>query len=151
MKKSQRTSLVTVAEAAKDRSWILLDAKGKTLGRFASEITKILRGKHKVTYTPYLDSGDGVIVLNAQGIKVSGKKEARKIYRYHTGAMSGLREIPYRIMKSRHPEYIIRHAVAGMMPRTRLGKQQLRKLRIFPDEKHDMHAQLPIPILLTTR
>lgn len=128
------------------RQWFVLDATGKTLGRFASEISKILRGKHKPTYTSHEDSGDGVIVINAEKIKVTGAKEAQKIYRYHTGAMSGMREVPYRTMKARKPEYIIEHAVHGMLPRTRLGRQQNKRLRVFAGDKHSMEAQQPVVV-----
>lgn len=125
-------------------SWFILDAAGKTLGRFASEVTKVLRGKHKPTFTPYADGGDGVIIINADKIEVTGNKEAQKIYRYYTGSMSGLREIPYRTMKARKPEYILERAVQGMMPKSRLAKQQLRRLRVFADANHGMAAQKPI-------
>lgn len=128
------------------QNWLILDASGKTLGRLSAEIAKILRGKHKPIYTSYMDCGDGVIVINAEKVKVSGAKEAQKIYRYYTGSMSGLREIPYRTMQARKPEYIIEHAVKGMMPKSRLGKQQLKKLRIFAGDKHDLAAQQPISV-----
>ncbi len=127
-------------------SWFVLDASGKTLGRLAAEISKILRGKHKPSFTTYLDCGDGVVVINADKVKVTGSKEAQKIYRYYTGSMSGLREIPYRMMKARKPEYIIEHAVKGMMPKTRLARQQLKKLRIFAGEEHNLAAQQPIHV-----
>ena len=125
-------------------SWFIFDAAGKTLGRFASEVTKVLRGKHKPTFTPYADGGDGVIIINAGQIAVTGNKEAQKIYRYYTGHMSGLREVPYRTMKARKPEYILERAVQGMMPKTRLAKHQLRRLRVFADANHGMAAQKPI-------
>lgn len=128
------------------RQWFLLDATGKTLGRLASEIAKILRGKHKPTYTAHVDSGDGVIVINADKIKVTGDKEAQKIYRYHTGAMSGMREVPYRTVLARKPHYIIEHAVHGMVPRSRLGRQQMKRLKVFAGEQHPMQAQQPIPV-----
>ena len=125
------------------KSWFLLDAEGKTLGRFASEIAKILRGKHKPTFTPHVDTGDGVVIINAGKIKVTGAKEAQKIYRYYTGHIGGMREVPYSVMKGRKPEYIIKHAVNGMMPKTKLGRAQMKKLRIFADTEHDMQAQKP--------
>ena len=131
-------------EADVKRSWFILDAAGKTLGRFASEITKILRGKHKPTFTTFMDAGDGVIIINADKIVVTGNKEAHKIYRYYTGSMSGLREVPYRTMKARKPEYIIEHAVKTMMPRTRLANAQLKRLRVFAGTDHNMAAQKPI-------
>jgi large subunit ribosomal protein L13 len=127
-------------------TWFVLDAAGKTLGRLASEIAKILRGKHKPSYTPYMDCGDGVIVINAEQIEVTGSKEAQKIYRYHTGAMSGMREVPYRTMRARKPQYIIEHAVKGMMPSSRLGRQQMKKLRVFAGKEHSMSAQQPITV-----
>lgn len=127
-------------------NWFIFDATGKTLGRLTSEISKILRGKHKPTFTTYLDCGDGVIVINAEKVKVTGSKEAQKIYRYYTGSINGLREIPYRVMKARKPQYIIESAVKGMMPKTRLGKQQLRKLRVFAGAEHDLAAQQPIQV-----
>lgn len=127
-------------------NWLILDATGKTLGRLTAEISKILRGKHKPIYTPYMDCGDGVIVVNADKIEVTGAKDAQKIYRYYTGSMSGMREVPYRMMKARKPGYIIEHAVKGMMPKSRLGRQQLKKLRIFAGEEHGMSAQQPIHV-----
>jgi large subunit ribosomal protein L13 len=146
MNKRNQTRLLTKQEALQDRKWFIFDARGKTLGRFASRVAQILRGRHKVTYTPYVDCGDGVIIINADKIKVTGSKEAQKIYRYHTGAMSGLREVPYRVMKARKPDYILRNAIAGMLPQSRLARQQLKKLRIFAGDKHDMQAQNPIAI-----
>lgn len=125
-------------------SWFILDAAGKTLGRFAAEITKILRGKHKPTFTTFADAGDGVIVINAEKIHVTGTKEAQKLYRYYTGSMSGLREVPYRTMKARKPEYIIEHAVKGMMPHSRLARAQLKRLRVFAGAEHNLDAQKPI-------
>ena len=144
--KKNATILLTKEAAQSARKWFLLDASGKTLGRFSSEVAKILRGKHKPQLTPHVDSGDGVIIINASKIKVTGAKEAQKIYRYYTGSMGGMREIPYRVMQARKPDYIIRRAVKGMMPKTRLSEAQMKKLRIFGDEVHDMHAQQPIPV-----
>lgn len=148
MKKSKlpSTTLKTKEQAIAERKWVLFDAKGKTLGRFASEIAKVLRGKHKPSFTPHVDCGDGVIVINAEQIKVTGSKDEKKIYRYYTGAISGLREVPYDVMLERKPEYIITSAVKGMMPNSRLGKQQLKKLRVFAGAEHDLQAQQPIQI-----
>lgn len=144
-KKKNTTVLLTKEEAVSARKWFLLDASGKTLGRFAAEVAKILRGKHKPGFTPHVDAGDGVVIINAEKIVVTGAKEAQKIYRYHTGAMSGMREVPYRTMLARKPDYIIWHAVKGMMPKTRLTEAQMKKLRIYAGEKHDMNAQAPVP------
>jgi large subunit ribosomal protein L13 len=146
MKKKNTTVLLTKEEVIPGRKWLLLDATGKTLGRFAAEVAKILRGKHKPGFTPHVDCGDGVVIVNAEKIVVTGAKEAQKIYRYHTGAMSGMREVPYRTMQARKPDYIIWHAVKGMMPKTRLTEAQMKKLRICKGEKHDMGAQAPIPV-----
>lgn len=128
------------------QNWLVIDASGKTLGRLCTEIAKVLRGKHKPTFTTYMDCGDGVIVINAEKVVVTGSKDAQKIYRYYTGSMSGLREIPFRTMKARKPEYIIEHAVKGMMPSSRLGSQQLKKLRVFAGAEHNMEAQKPIQV-----
>lgn len=146
LNKQQQTTLLTKEQAVKDQKWLVLDASGKTLGRFASEVAKILRGKHKTTFTSHVESGDGVIIINADKIVVTGSKEARKIYRYYTGHMGGLREIPYRTMMARKPEYIITNAVEGMMPKTRLSKHQLRRLRVFAGTQHDMQSQNPIVV-----
>lgn len=142
MYKQQKSFQLKTADVK--RTWLILDAAGKTLGRFASEITKILRGKHKPTFTTYIDGGDGVIVINADKIVVTGSKEAQKLYRYYTGYMGGLREIPFLTMQARHPDYIIERAVKGMMPKTRLANAQLKRLRIFAGAEHDMVAQQPV-------
>jgi len=128
------------------RRWFLLDATGKTLGRFASEVTKILRGKHRPDFTTYEDTGDGVIIINAEKIRVTGAKQVQKIYRYYTGFMGGLREIPYDVMQSRNPTYIIEHAVLGMMPRNRVASAQAKRLRVFAGSEHNMEAQQPIQV-----
>lgn len=141
-----KTILLTKEEAQAARKWFILDASGKTLGRFASEVAKILRGKHKPHFTAHVDTGDGVIIINAEKIAVTGAKQAQKTYFYHTGAMSGLREVPYEVMKARKPDYIIRRAVKGMMPKTRLAEAQMKKLRIFKGDKHDMDAQQPVSV-----
>lgn len=140
----QKTTQLTHADI--NRTWFVLDAAGKTLGRFASEVTKILRGKHKPTFTTYIDGGDGVIVINADKIVVTGNKEASKIYRYYTGSMSGLREIPYRVMKARKPTYLLENAIKKMMPRTRLADAQLKRLRLFVGQEHNMSAQKPVTV-----
>lgn len=141
--KQQKSTLLTREQALQNKKWFLLDAKGKTLGRFAAEVAKILRGKHKPDFTPHVDCGDGVIIINAKQVEVTGAKEAQKIYRYYTGAIGGLREIPYRVMRDRHPEYILKRAIQGMLPNSRLGKQQIKKLRIFAGDQHQMQAQQP--------
>jgi large subunit ribosomal protein L13 len=126
--------------------WFILDASGKTLGRLASEISKILRGKHSPTYTPHVDGGDGVIIINAEKVKVTGNKEAQKVYRHHTGFIGNLKEIGYRTMLARKPGYIIEHAVKGMMPKNRLTRKQMKRLRVFAGENHNMQAQQPVNV-----
>lgn len=143
-KRYQQQKTFQLKEADVKRSWFILDAAGKTLGRFASEVTKILRGKHKPTFTSFIDGGDGVIVINADKIVVTGNKEATKVYKYHTGYVNGLREIPYRTMMARRPEYIIEHATKRMMPHSRLANAQIKRLRIFKGAEHNMEAQQPI-------
>jgi large subunit ribosomal protein L13 len=144
MDKNNSTSFKNIKDVK--RQWFLFDAKGKTLGRLACEIAKILRGKHRPDFTPFVDCGDGVIVINAEKIVVTGSKKVRKIYRYYTGSMSGLREIPYETMIARRPTYPVEHAVKGMVPKSRLGGQQLRRLRVFAGAEHDMSAQQPIEV-----
>jgi large subunit ribosomal protein L13 len=142
-KNKESTLLLTKEQVAGSRKWFLLDATGKTLGRFASEVATILRGKHKTTYTPHVDGGDGVIIINADKIMVTGNKESQKNYIYNTGFMGGLREIPLNVMRGRKPAFILEHAIKGMMPSNRLTSLQLKRLRVFAGDKHDMQAQAP--------
>lgn len=147
MKQKQETKTTLVRkEDTRNKNWYVLDASGKTLGRFCTEISKILRGKHKPSFTPNVDNGDGVIVINADKIQVTGAKEAQKIYHYYTGHIGGLREIPYRNMIAKNPTYVIHYGVKGMMPKSRLGKQQLRKLRVYKGDEHPYMAQKPIKV-----
>ena len=143
---NQKTSLLTKQKALESRRWYLFDASGKTLGRFAAEVAKVLRGKHRPDYTPHVDCGDGVVIINAEKIAVTGMKEARKIYRRYTGFIGGLREVPLETLRARKPTYILEHAIKGMMPKTRLGGQQLGKLRIYAGSEHRMKSQNPIPV-----
>jgi large subunit ribosomal protein L13 len=146
MNRKQSTTLLTKKQATESRKWFVLDASGKTLGRFAAEVATILTGKHRPDYTPYVDTGDGVVIINADKIQVTGMKYARKIYRSYTGFMGGLREVPYETMIARKPTYVLWHAIHGMVPRSRLGRQQMKKLRIYAGAEHDMQAQKPIPV-----
>jgi large subunit ribosomal protein L13 len=141
----QKSRLLTKQEAVDSRKWHVLDATGKTLGRFAAEVTKILRGKHRTDYTPHVDCGDGVVIINAEKITVTGMKAARKIYRSYTGFIGGMREVPYDTLMARKPTEILERAIKGMMPKTRLGGQQVRKLRIYAGPEHRMKAQKPTP------
>jgi large subunit ribosomal protein L13 len=126
-----------------ERKWYVIDADGKTLGRLASEVASILRGKKKPIYTPHVDTGDYVIVINAEKVAVTGKKRKEKIYKRHTGYPGGLRELTFEKLQARHPEEIIRHAVKGMMPNGRLGRQMFKKLRVYAGPEHEHTAQKP--------
>lgn len=132
------------------RQWFVFDAEGKILGRLASEIAKVLRGKHKTSFLTHQDVGDGVIVINADKVKVTGNKEVQKIYRRHTGAMSGMRETTLDVMRKKKPEYIIEKAVRGMVPRSRLGRQQVSRLKVFAGKEHNLQAQQPIVVNTST-
>jgi large subunit ribosomal protein L13 len=131
--------------ASVERKWHLIDAEGQTLGRLATEIARLLRGKNKPQYTPHIDTGDFVVVVNAERVVVTGKKAEQKVYRRHTGYPGGLREMSYEVMLERKPTEILRRAVKGMMPRTRLGRQQIRKLKIYAGPEHPHEAQAPEP------
>ena len=148
MNKKQNTLLLTREQALQARQWVLFDATGLTLGRFASEVAKILRGKHRPDFTPNVDCGDGVVIINADKVVVTGMKAARKIYRSYTGFIGGLKEVPYNTMMARKPTYILTHAIKGMMPKSRLGNQQLKKLRVYAGPNHRMEAQNPTQIHL---
>lgn len=121
-----------------DRKWYVVDAEGKTLGRLASEIAKVLRGKHKPIFTPHMDTGDYVIVVNAEKIKVTGKKLEQKIYYKHSGYVGGMKETTLKDMLLKHPERVVEYAVKGMLPKGPLGRQMYRKLFVYvgPDHKH---------------
>lgn len=129
-----------------DRKWYIVDADGMILGRLAARIASILRGKHKPTFSPHLDSGDFVIVINAEKVQVTGKKEEQKIYFRHTEYPGGDRYTTLSQMRRKHPERIIRHAVKGMLPRGPLGYRQIRKLKIYTGSKHPHEAQRPMPL-----
>jgi large subunit ribosomal protein L13 len=126
-----------------ERKWYVVDAEGKTLGRLATEIARILRGKNKPQYTPHVDTGDFVVVVNADKVVVTGRKAEQKVYRRHSGYPGGMKETSYARMMERKPTEILRKAVHGMMPRTRLGRQQLRKLKIYAGPEHPHTAQSP--------
>lgn len=126
-----------------ERKWYVVDADGKTLGRLAAEVAKILRGKHKPIYTPHVDCGDFVIVVNAEKIRVTGKKMDNKIYRWHTGYIGNLKERTFREMNQRSPERIIELAVKGMLPHNSLGSQMYTKLKVYAGAEHKHEAQKP--------
>lgn len=125
------------------RKWYLIDAQDKILGRLASRAATMLRGKDKGEYTPHIDTGDEVIIINAEKVKVTGKKMDQKIYKSFSGYPGGLRERSMRDVMKRKPEYIITHAVKGMLPNNRLGRQQLKKLKVYAGSKHPHESQNP--------
>jgi large subunit ribosomal protein L13 len=126
-----------------ERKWYVVDAEGRTLGRLATEIAKILRGKNKPQYTPHVDVGDFVVVVNAEKVVVTGRKAEQKVYRRYSGYPGGLKETSYARMMERRPEEILRRAVYGMMPKTRLARRQMVKLKIYAGPEHPHAAQNP--------
>lgn len=125
------------------RKWYVVDAAGKPLGRLATEVARLLRGKGKVIFTPHVDVGDHVIVINAAKVRLTGTKPFKKFYRYHTGYPGGLREIPYYLLLARNPEKAVEEAVKGMLPHNRLGRKMLRRLRVYRGPEHPHQAQQP--------
>ena len=126
-----------------DHKWYVIDAEDKTLGKVAAEIAMILRGKKKPIYTPHVDCGDYVVVVNAEKVAVTGKKENQKIYRSHSGYPGGLKETTLAELRAKKPEEIIRHAVKGMMPKGKLGRQMFKKLKVYAGPEHPHAAQNP--------
>lgn len=126
-----------------ERKWYIIDAEGKTLGRLSTEIAKILTGKNKPIYTPHVDTGDFVIVINADKVVLSGNKLEQKMYRYHTGYAGGLKEIPYKKLMVQKPGEAIRHAVKGMLPKNSLGRAMYKKLKVYSGTDHKHQAQQP--------
>ena len=126
-----------------ERKWYVVDAEGKTLGRLASEVANVLRGKNKPTYTPHIDTGDYVIVVNAEKIQVTGKKLDQKIYYHHSEYVGGMKEATLREMMQKKPEFVITHAVKGMLPKGPLGRQMLKKLHVYAGPEHNHAAQKP--------
>ena len=130
------------------RKWYVVDAQGVVLGRLASQIANILRGKNKPVYTPHVDTGDYVIVINADKIVLTGKKLDQKIYYKHSGFPGGLKETPYRRLLSEKPEFVIRHAVTGMLPKGVLGRNMAKKLKVYAGPEHDHAAQQPETLVI---
>ena len=126
-----------------ERKWYVVDASDKTLGRLASEVAKVLRGKNKPIYTPHCDTGDYVIIINADKIKVTGKKLDNKLYRKHSDYVGGFKETTLRVMMDKKPEEVVKHAVKGMLPKNALGKDMLKKLFVYAGSEHKHQAQSP--------
>ena len=133
----------SVKKSEIERKWYIIDAADKPLGRVATEAAKLLRGKHKPTYTPHLDTGDHVIILNCSKVVLTGKKLDQKIYRRHSGYSGGLKEIKAKDLLAKSPEKMMMRAVKGMLPHNSLGRQMLRKLRVYAGSEHENAAQKP--------
>ena len=129
--------------ATVERKWFVIDAEGLTLGRMATQVAVLLHGKHKPTYTPHVDTGDHVIIVNAEKVVLTGKKLDQKMYTYHTGYVGGLKQIPYRRLLATKPEFAIRESVRRMLPKGPLGYAMLRKLRVYRGPEHKQQAQNP--------
>jgi len=125
------------------RKWFIVDAKGKILGRLATHIASVLRGKHKTSFTPHVDCGDGVIVLNAKDVKVTGKKMEQKLYRKYTGYPGGLKEKNLGWMLQKKPTHVLKTAVEKMLPKNKIGDQMIKRLKVYADDKHPHLAQAP--------
>lgn len=143
MNKTTLPSLATL-----DRQWYVVDAADQTLGRLASEVAQILRGKNKPTYTPHLDTGDFVVVINADKVRVSGNKATDKLYRRHSGRPGGMKTETFAHLQARLPERIVEVAIKGMLPHNALGRQMFRKLKVYRGSEHPHTAQLPQPLAL---
>ncbi len=126
-----------------ERKWYVVDAEGMVLGRLASQVANILRGKHKPIYTPHVDTGDYVIVVNADKIVLTGKKLDQKIYYHHSGYVGGLKETKYRNLMADKPEFALRHAVVGMLPKSPLGRKMATKMHVYSGAEHEHAAQQP--------
>lgn len=126
-----------------ERKWYVVDAEGKTLGRLASEVAKVLSGKTKPIYTPHVDTGDFVIIINAEKVVLTGKKLEQKYYRTYSGHIGGLKETKYKDMMKNKPELVMTHAVKGMLPKNKLGRAMLKKLRVYRGAEHNHQAQKP--------
>jgi large subunit ribosomal protein L13 len=137
------TFMASAGTAAAESRWHIIDADGRVLGRIATEAARLLQGKHKASYTPFIDTGDHVVVVNAAKVKLTGRKEDQKIYRQHSGYEGGLREERARIVRQRKPERLVEEAVRGMLPKTKLGEAMYRKLKVYAGPDHPHAAQKP--------
>jgi len=142
----QKTFLLKKEDAAKERKWYLIDAEGKILGKLAVVIANTLRGKNKRTFTPHVDAGDYVVVVNAEKVAVTGEKLKKKMYYHYSGYHGGLKQRTLEEMLARRPEEVIRQAVKRMLPKNRLAEEIIKKLKVFAGAKHSHAAQQPIPL-----
>jgi large subunit ribosomal protein L13 len=142
------TYLPKVDTLQKERKWFVIDARDQVLGKLAVTAANILTGKVKAIYTPFLDTGDHVIVINAAQVSVSGRKETDKLYQHHTGYLGGLREASVAEVRAKHPERLIEEAVRGMLPKTKLGRAMFGKLKVYAGDQHPHQAQQPQPVAI---
>jgi large subunit ribosomal protein L13 len=140
------TFIASATTAAATRRWHIIDADGQVLGRIATVAARLLQGKHKPSYTPFIDVGDHVVVINAAKVKLTGRKEDQKIYRQHSGYEGGLREERARLVRQRRPEKLVEDAVHGMLPKTKLGQAMYRKLKVYAGPDHPHAAQKPLKL-----
>ncbi|NCS89537.1 MAG: 50S ribosomal protein L13 [Ignavibacteria bacterium CG2_30_36_16] len=141
MKQEKLTRFIKAEDA--DRKWFVVDAKDQVLGRLATRVARVIRGKNKALFTPNMDTGDFVIVINAKQVKMTGKREQMKTYAHHSGYPGGLKVRSFGDIIAKKPEFVIENAVKGMLPKTRLGKKLIKKLKVYSDEKHPHEAQKP--------
>ena len=137
------TFMPSAASALADTRWHIIDAGGRVLGRIATEAARLLQGKHKATYTPFIDTGDHVVIINAGAIKLTGDKELKKIYRQHSGYEGGLKEVRARVVREKKPTRMVEEAVHGMLPKTKMGEAMYRKLKVYAGPDHPHAAQKP--------
>ncbi len=143
MKLNENNKTAIPKKNENERKWLLIDAEGMVLGRLATKIASILRGKDKPSYTPFFDNGDFVVVVNAEKIKLTGNKEEQKVYYRHSGWMGGIKETSYQKMMATHPERILKAAVKGMLPKNKLNRKIIKKLKIYSGAEHKHKAQKP--------
>jgi large subunit ribosomal protein L13 len=137
------TFIANAQSATENSRWHVIDASGQVLGRIATVAARMLQGKHKATYTPFIDTGDHIVVVNAKSVKLTGRKEDQKIYRKHSGYEGGLREERARVVRAKRPERLIEEAIRGMLPKTKIGEAMYRKLKVYAGPDHPHAAQKP--------
>ena len=141
---SYKTNSVKAEEVEKE--WVVVDATDQVLGRLCAKVAKILRGKYKPSYTPHVDCGDNVIIINADKVRLTGKKLEKKYYRYHTGYIGGLKEVQYKKLMAEKPEFVVYKAVKGMLPKNAIGRTMIKKLHVYAGNEHNHQAQQPVEL-----
>ena len=149
MKQEKLTRFIRTEDA--DRKWYLVDAKDQVLGRMATEVARVIRGKNKAIFTPNMDTGDFVVVINADKVKLTGKRQTLKSYLHHSGYPGGQKEVSFQEIMKKKPEFVIHNAVKGMLPKNRLGRKLIKKLKVYAGEEHPHMAQQPEQLILTEK